>query len=221
MKKIFLFVICALMSVCTFAQSKINWEGQAGLNISKYNTVLYGSNMGFHVGVRGQMDVPSLFNGAYINAGALFSLKGASIDMGELADGKSSAYYLDIPVHLGYKHTVNDNFSVFGEFGPYFAFGLFGKTDSNTIDYDDDYEQVSSYESHNTFDEFKRFDFGLGIRLGVEFRQKYTFSIGYDFGLANTWNKNWEKEESEYDDEINLVEDVKNRNLTISIGYKF
>ena len=220
MKKSFLIVICVLISVCTFAQNKISWEGQAGLNISKYSTALYGSNVGFHVGVRGYMDMPSLFNGAYVNAGAFLSLKGASIDMGEIAGGKSKAYYLDVPVHLGYKHIVNDNFSVFGEFGPYFALGLFGKTNSHNMDYDDDDKIVSTTESHNTFDEFKRFDFGLGIRLGVEFRQKYTFSIGYDLGLINTWNKNWD-ETSEDVDVINLVEEVKNRNLTTSVGYKF
>ena len=41
------------------------------------------------------MDLPSLFDGAYANAGAFLSLKGASIDFGDLADGKSNAYYLE------------------------------------------------------------------------------------------------------------------------------
>lgn len=34
------------------------------------------------------MNLPSLFDGAYANAGAFLSLKGASIDFGDLADGK-------------------------------------------------------------------------------------------------------------------------------------
>lgn len=41
------------------------------------------------------MDLPSLFDGVYANAGAFQSLKGASIDFGDLADGKSNAYYLE------------------------------------------------------------------------------------------------------------------------------
>lgn len=75
MKKLILFAFCALMSVCAFAQSKPSWEVQAGLNISKINSSLYSSKAGFHVGVRGQLDLPSLFDGAYANAGAFLSLK--------------------------------------------------------------------------------------------------------------------------------------------------
>ena len=76
-------------------------------------------------------------------------------------DGKSNAYYLEVPVHFGYKHTVSDKFALFGEFGPYFACGLFGKTSSNALDYDDNFDFVSESEKPDTFDEFKRFDFGL------------------------------------------------------------
>lgn len=63
----------------------------------------------------------------------------------------------------------------------------------------------------------------VGIRLGVEFCQKFTFSIGYDFGLVNVWNKNWGESDIDVDDydEVYLVDDVKNRNLTITLGYKF
>lgn len=38
------------------------------------------------------MNLPSLFDGSYANAGAFLSLKGASIDFGDLADSKSNAY---------------------------------------------------------------------------------------------------------------------------------
>ena len=31
----------------------------------------------------------------------------------------------------------------------------------------------------------KRFDFGLGLKAGVEFFQKYQVSIGYDWGLLD------------------------------------
>ena len=52
---------------------------------------------------------------------------------------------------------------------------------------------------------FKRFDFGLGLRAGLEFNQKVPVSIGYDFGV------------------LDVADDVsaKTRNLTISVGYKF
>ena len=52
---------------------------------------------------------------------------------------------------------------------------------------------------------YKRFDFGLGLRAGLEFNQKVPVSIGYDFGV------------------LDVADDAsaKTRNLTISVGYKF
>jgi hypothetical protein len=70
----------------------------------------------------------------------------------------------------------------------------------------------------NLSDEFKRFDFGLGLRIGAEIKQKYSLSLGYDFGLLNCWNSNYWGDE---DEDIDLVNTVKNRNFYISLGYKF
>ena len=54
-------------------------------------------------------------------------------------------------------------------------------------------------------DGFKRFDFGLGLKAGVEFNKKYQAALSYDFGL------------------IDVQKDLgmKNRNLMISFGYMF
>ncbi len=54
-------------------------------------------------------------------------------------------------------------------------------------------------------DGFKRFDFGLGLKAGVEFNKKYQVALSYDFGL------------------IDVQKDLgmKNRNLMISLGYMF
>lgn len=225
MKKILLLVAVMAASFLTAnAQKKIQWEGVLGMNISKYNIEGYSSRMGFNIGAKAKIALPSLSDGVYANAGALLSLKGASLDWGDLANGKSNAYYLEIPIHLGYQYAINDNFSIFGEFGPYFALGLFGKTDAGGLDWDENGEMITSSESHNTFDEFKRFDLGLGLRFGVEIKQKYSLSIGYDFGLTNCWNKDYdfgEENIDNYGETIELVNKVKNRNLYISLGYKF
>ena len=54
-------------------------------------------------------------------------------------------------------------------------------------------------------DGLKRFDFGLGLKAGVEFSKKYQVAISYDFGL------------------VEVIKEVgmKNRNLMISLGYMF
>lgn len=220
MKKIILMAICAIMGISTYAQN-LTWEGQVGLNVSSFNVDGYDSRIGFNVGARAQLGLPSIAEGVYANAGAFLTLKGASLDWGDLGSGKSNAYYVEVPIHIGYKYSLNNDFAIFGEFGPYFAYGLFGKTDASTLDFDEDYNAISVSESHDTFDEFKRFDFGLGFRIGAEFKNKYILSVGYDFGLVNTWKSTYWDEDDEYGDGIDAIGSVKNRNLTISLAYRF
>ena len=113
---------------------------------------------------------------------------------------------MEIPVHIGYKYAVNDNFSLFANAGPYIAIGLFGKAkitaDGSLVDGG---SKIS--ESENVFgdDGFKRFDLGLGLKAGIEISKKYQFSIGYDFGFI----------------EAEELMGCKNRNLMISLGLMF
>ena len=73
------------------------------------------------------------------------------------------------------------------------------------------------------FDSMKRFDIGAGLKFGVEFLQKYTLSIGYDWGFMNLAKDAGAEDEwsdEDYgDDELNSS--LKSKNLMISIGYKF
>lgn len=110
-------------------------------------------------------------------------------------DLKFNPVYLEIPVHVGYKYAFSDKVAVFGNFGPYIAIGLGGK-----IKYDD--ESVKYFGD----DGYDRFDFGLGLKVGAEFNQKIQVSLGYDWGLLEGASD---------------TEDMKNRNLMISVGYMF
>ena len=49
-------------------------------------------------------------------------------DGGSLASIKFNPYYLEVPVRVGYKYAVNDDFSLFGSVGPYMAVGLVWKS---------------------------------------------------------------------------------------------
>ena len=60
-------------------------------------------------------------SGAYMDFAALLTLKGAKIDGGSLASIKFNPYYLEVPVRVGYKYAVNEDFSLFGSVGPYMA----------------------------------------------------------------------------------------------------
>ena len=156
-------------------------------------------------------------SGAYMDFAALLTLKGAKIDGGSIATVKFNPYYLEIPVHVGYKYAVNENFALFGSVGPYLAVGLFGKAKLSIGNAIGDWADIEGMESvgglegksvsEDIFgdDGFKRFDFGLGLKAGVEFNKKYQVALSYDFGL------------------IDVQKDLgmKNRNLMISFGYMF
>ena len=199
------------MSICSASAQNFSVEGVAGMNVSNLGGV--GAKIGFHAGARFELAIPAITEGIYTNAGLLFSLKGYALDWG-VVRSKSNAYYIDIPIHMGYKYSVTDNFAIFGEAGPYLGVGLFGKTNTN-YDYNDE------KESSNIFDMLNRIDVGVGLRAGVEIMKKYTVSIGYDWGLLDSY-KHSDEDYSDYDDsEIDITPGMKHTNLTISLGYKF
>ena len=135
-------------------------------------------------------------------------MKGAKIDGGSVASLTFNPYYLEVPVRVGYKYAVNDDFALFGSVGPYVAVGLFGKMKAKV---DGDIADIAGLDGNSASEDIfgddglKRFDFGLGLKAGVEFSKKYQVAISYDFGLV----------------EVAKDLGMKNRNLMISLGYMF
>lgn len=207
MKRLFIIlsVVFTLSNVTAYAQEGLKWGAMAGMNSSNFSTDGFDSKAGFHVGVKAEKDLQQIAQGVYLDMAALLSLKGAKINGGD-ASLKLNPYYLEIPIHMGYKYAVNKNFAIFGNFGPYFAVGLFGKMKA-TGDLIEESGLTRIHDSAKVFgdDGMGRFDFGLGLKAGVEFCQKYQISIGYDWGLID----NIENSSN------------KNRNLMLSLGYLF
>lgn len=56
------------------------------------------------------------------------------------SNSKSTPYYLNIPVHIGYKFSAGRNVSLFVNAGPYISIGLFGKA-TETIFPDEEQSQ--------------------------------------------------------------------------------
>ncbi|MDR1201440.1 MAG: PorT family protein [Tannerellaceae bacterium] len=211
LKKSLFFCLMVIAAISANAQAQaLPLEGVVGLNSSNMGDI--GSKIGFHLGVKTDIALPSVSNGVYANAGALLSSKGASVKIYDITY-KVDAYYLEIPVHIGYKTALNDDFFLYGEAGPYLAFGLFGKAGVDK-------------EKYNTFGSaeeggLKRFDLGLGIKVGLEIKKKYTLSIGYDWGFIDASRNSGE--DGGYDEELEMDMNptMKNTNFSISFGYKF
>ena len=207
MTKKILLLACIGFATGAFAQQNINLEAQAGLSSTSF---LSGpSKIGFHVGVRANKEFPSVTKGFYGNVGAFISSKGSSDDLSGTTE--SRAYYLDIPVHVGYKKNLNDKFALFGEAGPYLGCGLWGTTKTTTpfagkaetaTWFADKAETTTKDKAETTSEDFfesaPRIAYGLGVRVGMEFKQKYTASIAYDHSLSLDFNS-----------------------LMLTVGYKF
>ena len=178
----------------------------AGMNSSKFSTDGFDSKVGFHAGIKAEKDLPQIAQGVYLDMAALLSLKGAQVSASG-ASLKINPYYLEIPIHMGYKHAVTESISLFANFGPYFAVGLFGKMKETDYSIDEVGGFTNIYDSASAFGDnaLKRFDFGLGLKAGIEFCQKYQLSIGYDWGLTDNIENG----------------SNKNRNLMLSLGYCF
>jgi hypothetical protein len=212
MKKIFTLIAAVVMGVGVASAQGLSAEAVAGLNVSDWGGL--GDRAGFHVGIRGEYMTP--VKGLYANAAALFSLKGCKQDYGEWGAARSDAYYVEFPIHVGYKFAVNDSFAVFGDAGPYLGVGLFGSTHA----IGDDNKEY--FESEIVFDEAKRFDFGVGLRVGVEFFKRYSFSVGYDWGLLDSNTDAVDSDDYIYDDiYVDLTPSMKHTNLMVSFGVKF
>lgn len=209
MKKVLLFFALVAISVVSInAQDNLKWGVMAGMNVSKYTITGFDNRIGFHAGVKAELGLSQEASGAYMDFAALLSLKGAKIDGGSIASIKFNPCYLEMPVHIGYKYAVNDDFALFGSVGPYIAVGLFGKAKAKVDGSIADLGELGTNSaSENIFGDnaFKRFDFGLGLKAGVEFSKKYQVAISYDFGLV----------------EVAKDLGMKNRNLMISLGYMF
>lgn len=199
MKKVLLTICCFLAGLGAMQAQNIQFEAVAGINISDMTHL--DSKTGIHLGVRATEMLTTESNSAYVNAALLLSLKGSQLDYGNLIEVEFNAYYFEVPIHVGYKYTINDKVALFGEFGPYVAIGAFGRSkvaDSSTSIKCDTFGEVGGV---------KRLDAGMGFRVGVEIEKRVPISIGYDFGLLDI---------SDGDGET-----IKNTNFCISVGYKF
>lgn len=210
MKKVLiLFALVAISMVSVNAQDNLKWGLMAGMNVSKYTFTGFDNRVGFHAGVKAELGLSQKeTSGAYMDFAALLTLKGSKIDGGAIASLTFNPFYLEVPIHVGYKYAVNDDFSLFGSVGPYVAVGLFGnmkaKMGSDLAGLAGSDENSVSEKIFGD-DGIERFDFGLGLKAGVEFSKKYQVSLSYDFGLV----------------EVQKELGLKNRNLMISLGYMF
>lgn len=160
---------------------------KGGVNLSNMDTEATKSKAGFNAGLTLDVNLPA---NLAIMSGLEVTTKGAKF---KNVDGSISATYIQLPVHLGYRLKLVPGVSAHFDLGPYFAQGVGGKI------------KVSD-EKGNTFDAYDKFDWGLGIGVGVTFLGKIQVRAGYDHGLQNI---------------AKAGDSQHTRNAFLSAGYKF
>lgn len=198
MKKLFLTLAVACLGLTASAQEKgdIRFGVVAGMNVSNITDMKdFDSRIGFHVGAKAEYN---LSENLYGNAGVIFSQKGNKLSEGDYEETNTPGY-IEVPINFGYRYKISDGVSVFGETGPYLAFGICGKAKQ-----EEDGEEYKADFFDN--DEASKFDFGWGVKVGVE-ASKFQISVGYEYGITKVF-------------------DVKgssphNSNLMVSVGYMF
>lgn len=202
-------------------EAGFTWQGMFGMNLSNFSGTMFDTSIkpGFNLGVRGEYMLPGCA-GVFVNGGLNYTMKGAQSDEVPGATLKSRACYVEIPVHVGYRYNISDAVGIYADFGPYFALGINGKS---IIDYDDDLldTQKSRFfrNSNGSFGDIQRFDFGVGYRIGAEYINHHSLTLGMDWGITDMYTGNFRKD---YKASTGLTLDqLHNFNVSLTYGYRF
>lgn len=141
MKRLLIGVLCALISTCAFAESTfwdstkstegISLSADLGMNVASLtnNNLGWGSKVGLNIGIMAEKPV---INSLSVKAGLFYTMKGAKggrdTGFGARLRTTLDPGYLEIPVMASYRYQLNEQIRLQFDFGPYFAFGLHGKT---------------------------------------------------------------------------------------------
>lgn len=228
-------LIFLLISFCLYqlnAQSPFSFGVKGGVNFSDQTKIDYAKiKPGFNVGLT--VDY-ALTNNFYILSGLELTSKGSKYNDKQYLRDKQwpgyggyggyeipdndqyfkvrynrNAVYLQAPIQLGYKLRLANDIELILKGGAYLAYGISGKY---TIDVDliDEQEYYYEYEYMNDYKEdffnkdANKLDLGLSFGTRLEYK-KIFMDLGYEIGLKKIWKSRTSQ----------------NRNLPISLGYKF
>ncbi len=94
----------------------------------------------------------------------------------DFIEGTLNAFYAQVPIHVGYRFPVGDTTSLFVQAGPTLGVGIFGSKIRYT------YPMEDFLFDYNYFDYARRFDLGVGARVGVEINS-FQISAATNFGV--------------------------------------
>ena len=196
-EKIFFNSDNIVISFNSFPQT-IKYGIKAGPNISNlngyYNGAAEGSLTNFAAGGLANIFVSNIF---FIEPELLFSGK---------ANNTAKLYYVEIPVDIMLKEPFESSDLYFG-LGPYLGIGIAGNIQKFNYYNNEPVNTFSKIKFGNSAnDDFKKIDFGLNLKTGIQLDMGAFVSLNYSLGLT---------------DITPSVATAKNRYLGISVGFMF
>lgn len=198
-RRLFIALLALIIAMPTMAQfethrkrSRYNnndteryWGIRLGLNIASLSSETADYDMDSRSGLAfGGVYGLQLANDTplWLETGFFYSEKGGKThwDGGKVSTRLS---YFQAPVVVKYSFDVADDLYVQPFLGGYLALGIGGKT-KEYGQYDNVTHTYAGRDSYSSFDRFNRFDGGLRIGCGAEYKMVYA-ELGFDFGLAN------------------------------------
>lgn len=157
--------------------SKLEYDPFAGVNVIVWTDIYILETPVFSYSNSGESDFfpakKKVESFVSLKTGLGYVAKGQKFKTG---DTKTRFNYIELPVYGLYHYPLGESGSIYAGLGPYFAYGIGGKVKSQGF-------------SENTFGEnnggYKKFDAGLGFKVGYEFNAGLYMDISYELGLAN------------------------------------
>lgn len=123
---------------------------------------------------------------------------------------KYTSYNLDLPILVGYKLAVNDDFNIKLKVGPYLTYALSGKLkeEGYWTEYEDIHSSATEHINKETkisdMNGFKNFGYGIHAGISADYKQ-FIFSASYQRAFSKVF------------DDAKAFE----QNILISLGYRF
>jgi len=249
--KIFTLLTVSGLSLCAIhalnaQESKSPWSFgvKAGINLPDVSADINFNKVGFNAGVMVDYDLGKRF---FLSSGMEFTTKGGKFHQNyinqmlqsseegvELAllgqsNGKLNLMYLQLPLTVGYKLPVSKDFNITFKVGGYLAYGVearFKEELKGTYIKDGEHYPYNFKMKYNGYSNagLERWDWGLLGGVGFEYK-KFSVNLSYEIGLRNLNNDFYYHsytggEGNGYSGCANKPK-WKNRNATLSVGYKF
>ena len=192
MKRSIIIICTGLLMALPIVAQEFRPGVLAGLNLNVPSNLE--SRLGFHVGVKGELALPTVANGLYAESGLILSSlpwkseKHIYPKIGIVSQTKATPYYLNIPLRAGFKWNCGRIAKFFVNAGPYLNIGLFGNIKEIQRDVNNEplpwsNDDPSGYCDYVGSDHIV--DRGLGFGTGIEVASHYQVSLGYEWGMRD------------------------------------